>query len=121
MSISLKAGGEKQGVDNDTAIIECRSPDAGIIIAECSHCSTTERHRRQCLRVDSVGLLPAPQSLYGLGWLSVAEHVLAFADLCPSSMVALSTLSGQGPALCLLCAAIVFSTHCVSCVFVEEL
>src|SRR5215467_2088456 len=83
--ISLIAG--EQGADNDTTTIWCRSTDAGSANVECSRGSNG-------LRVESVvGLLPAPQSLHGLGWLSVAEHVLALSDLCPSAMVALSAVS----------------------------
>src|SRR5262245_38512384 len=100
---SLKAVGEGQGADNETATFGCRSTLVGVTRVECSHCSNAERRRLRCLRVGSVGLLSASQPLHGLGWLSVAEYVLAFSGLCPSSMVALSTLSRQGPALCLLC------------------
>jgi hypothetical protein len=88
-SWSLKAQvREEQGADNDTAIFWCRRTDAGSANVERSHRSNAGRSSA-FVRASVVELLPATQSLHGLGWLSVAEHVLALSNLCPSGMGAL--------------------------------
>jgi hypothetical protein len=91
--------GEEQGADNDSAILEHRSNDAGSANVECSRRSNVERYRASVFAwISVVGLRPAAQSLHGLGRLSVAEHVLALSDLCQSGMDTLPPLSRQGPA-----------------------
>src|SRR5262245_41951998 len=83
-----------QGANDDTASWWCRSIGVGSSYVECSRGPNTERYRRQCIRmVSMVGLLPARRSLHDVGWLPLAQHVLALSDLCPSDMGALSALS----------------------------
>jgi len=59
-----------------------------------------------------VGLLSAAQWLHGVGWVSVAEHVLALSDFCQSALVAPSPMSDWPVVL-----------HCIrpTCVFVKSL
>jgi len=74
--------GEEQGADNDSAILEHRGNDTGSANVECSRRSNVEQYRSSAFAwVSVVGLLPVPESLHGLGWLSMAEHVLALSAL----------------------------------------